>query len=59
MVNIVGDLGDWARNKVGDERLGSEMGVGAGKLRKCAGASIWEQGDWPEISGRFRPHTSI
>ena len=44
----VGDLGDWARNKVEDGRFGSKMGAGAAKLREYAGAPIWEQGDWPK-----------
>ena len=48
-----GRLGDFARNKEGDGRLGSKIGEVARQLRKYAGAPIWEQGDWPKISGRL------
>ena len=32
----VGDLGDWATNKVGDGRFGSKIGAGTGRLGKYA-----------------------
>ena len=32
----VGDLGDWATNKVGDRRFGSKMEAGTGILGKYA-----------------------
>ena len=38
-----GRFGRLYKNEVGDGRFKSKMG--AGKLRKYAGAPIWEQGD--------------
>ena len=49
----VKDLGDWARDKVGEGRLGSKMGAGAVKLRKYARAPICEKEDLSYISGRL------
>ena len=31
----MGDLGDWATNKLGDGRFGSKMGAGTGISVKC------------------------
>ena len=46
----VGDLGDWATNKVGDGRFGSKMQAGTGSLGKYAlGAGRLAErkvGDW-------------
>ena len=60
----VGDLGDWATNKVRDGRFGSKMGAGTGILGKyllVAGRLAERKlGDWEIQTPPHRgPHYSI